>query len=427
MGHRIIFVIIPLILVGFIHVIPVDATHKVDILQDNPDEQTHLECMRSVPSYYELTFVEKKYALKACHGKRPDPYSAITDETFGVSENIIQFCENSHPIYLITNVIEFQAVMKRPMTRTCILLYDTPLWNYTGSDRATVLLNYVHDKVLQHLEETKDEREKSKVDARLRQGQIMFVGALFQKQNEKIEFLEKQLEEKTELIVKNELLIQEQQEMIENLNQRIKNIALLSADSPSLVVNEKLLECLKNQDIKSLPINEKVKVLQECTKIDTHKSIVINYNIITKVTEAILRYCQDSYPIYLEFDERIYYKSVQHPFAKECLWIYQQPIWSYQGSDRTEVLIEAGKPHVEQYLNEKIAERQKSVYDAHQTKGVFMIMRDFYNFREQMASDLENQISEKNELISPQQQIILEQMKTIHEFYKELDNSSRLT
>jgi len=427
LGHRIIFVIIPLILVGFIHVIPVDATHKVDILQDNPDEQTHLECMRSVPSYYELTFVEKKYALKACHGKRPDPYSAITDETFGVAEKIIRFCEDFHPVYLITSKIEFQAVLKWPHTRTCILLYDTPLWNYTGSDRATVLLNYVHDKVLQHLEETKDEREKSKVDARLRQGQIMFVGDLFQKQNEKIEFLEKQLEEKTELIVKNELLIQEQQEVIENLNQRIKNIALLSADSPSLVVYEKLLECLKNQDIKSLTINEKVKVLQECTKLDTHKLIVISDNIITRITEAILRYCQDSYPIYLEFDERIYYKSVQHSFAKECLWIYQQPIWSYQGSDRTEVLIEAGKPHVEQYLNEKIAERQKSVYDAHQTKGVFMIMRDFYNFREQMASDLENQISEKNELISPQQQIILEQMKTIHEFYKELANSSRLT
>jgi len=60
MGQKTILVIIPLILVGFIHVIPVDATHKVDILQDNPDEQTHLECMRSVPSYYELTFVEKK-------------------------------------------------------------------------------------------------------------------------------------------------------------------------------------------------------------------------------------------------------------------------------------------------------------------------------------------------------------------------------
>jgi len=374
-----------------------------------------------------LPLLKKKYALKTCHGKRPDPYTAITDETFGAAETIIQFCEDFRPISLITSKIEFQAVMKWPHARTCILLYDTPVWNYTGSDRPKVLLNYLHDKILQHLEETKDEREKSKVDARLRQGQIMFVVELFQKQNEKIEFLEKQLEEKTELIVKNELLIQEQQEMIENLNQRIKNIALLSADSPSLVVNEKLLECLKNRDIKSLPINEKVKVLQECTKLDSHKSIVISDNIITRITEAILGFCQDNYPIYLEFGERIYYKSVQHSFVKECVWIYQQPLWSYQGSNRTEMLIEAGKPHVEQYLNEKIVERQKSVYDAHQTKGVFMIMRDFYNFGEQKVLDLENQISEKNELISPQQQIILEQMKTIHEFYKELANSSRLT
>ena len=428
----ILFSFIPLILVGFTHVIPlVDATYEVDNLQDhsqdNFNEQTHLECMRSIPSYGELTFVERKFALQACHEKRPDPYIANTDEIFGVAEKIIRFCEQFHPVYLLTNEIQFQVVMKWPHSRTCILLYDIPLWNYTGSDRAKVLLDYLHDQRLQSLEETKDEQEKSKVQARLRQGQIMFIVDLFQKQNEKIELLEKQLDEKTEQIAKNELLILEQQETIENFNQRIKNIALSSTDFPSLFVNKELLECLKNADIKSLPIYEKTKALQECTKIDSHKLIEIDDDLITRVTEAILDFCQESYPIYLEFDEYVYSKSVQHPFVKECLWIYQGQLWSYQGPDRTEVLIEAGKPHVEKYLNERIAERQQSVYDAHLTKGTYMIVMDLYNFGERKISYLENQISEKNELFSQQQQIILEQMKTINEFYEELSNSSRIT
>ena len=430
--YLILFSFIPLILVGFTLVMPANATQEIDNIQDdiqdNFGEQTHLECMRSVPSYGEITFVERKFALEACREKRPDPYIANTDKFAGFAEKILEFCENYHPMYIFFNdEILFQAVVKRPMTRTCVLLYDNPLWNYTGPDRAAVLLGHLHDQTLQQLEETKDEREKSKADARLRQGQIMFIVDLFQKQNEKLEFLEKQLEEKAELITKNELLIQEQQEMIENLNQRIKNIALSSDDFQSLFDNKKLLECLKNADIKLLPINEKIKVLQECTKIDNHKLIVIDDDLITRVTETILDFCEDSYPIYLEFGGHIYYKSAQHAFAEECIWIYQQPLWSYQGPDRIEVLIEAGKPNVEQYLNEKIAERQKSVYNAHLDSGRFMVMTDLYYYVERKISYLEYQISEKNELISQQQQIIQEQMKSINEFYEELSNSSRHT
>jgi len=404
----IVYVFFPLILVVFTHVIPVDAILEID----NFGEQTHLECMKSVPSYGEITFTERKFALQACHEKRPDPYVANTDEIIGVAEKIIGFCENFEPIYRITSEFHFQVIMKWPHTRTCILLYETPIWSYQGVDRAKVLLNYVHDQRIKHLEETQDEREKSKIDARLRQGQIMFVVDLFQNQNKQIEFLEKQLEEKTELIVKNELVIQEQKEMIETLNQGIKNTALS--------INEKLLECLENADLKSLPVNEKIWVLQDCTKENSHQLIVIDDNKITKITEAILSFCQNSYSTYLEFGERIYFKSVQHAFANECLWIYDQPLWGYQGANRTEVLIEAGKPHVEQYINEKIAERAQSVYDAHMSKGRLMVMMDFYKFGEQKALDLENKISEKNDLISLQQQILLEQMNTIHEFYQKL-------
>jgi hypothetical protein len=227
----------------------------------------------------------------------------------------------------------------------------------------------------------------------------MYIVELFEKQDEKIEFLEKQLEEKMELITNDELLIQEQQETIEKLKHKINNAAFSSTDFASTFVNKELLECLKNSDLESLPHHEKIKTLQDCTNFDDHKLMVINDNVITKITVAVLDFCQDSYPVYLEFGENTYVKSQQHPFVEECVWIYQQPLWSYQGPDRTQTLIEAGKPHVEQYLNEKIMDRQKSVYDAHMSKGRFMVVTHFYNLGEQQISDLESIISEIDELI----------------------------
>ena len=199
-------------------------------------------------------------------------------------------------------------VTGHPFSRPCTLLFNEPIWNYTGPDRPKVLIDFLHDKVEQNLEETKDEREKSQVAARLRQGQIMYIVELFEKQDEKIEFLEKQLEEKMGLITNNELLIQEEQETIENLKQRINNVAFSSTDFASTFVSKELLECLENTELESLSHNEKIKTLQECSNFDDHKLMIINDKLITSITKGILDFCQDSYPTYLEFGERIYYQ-----------------------------------------------------------------------------------------------------------------------
>jgi hypothetical protein len=95
----------------------------------------------------------------------------------------------------------------------------------------------------------------------------------------------------------------------------------------------------------------------------------------------------------------------------ECAWIYQQPKWSYDGPDRLQVLLEAGKPHVEEYLNERIAERQKSVYDANLSKGTLMVLKHIYNYGERQVDILQSQIEEKDEIIGKQDTVILQKMK----------------
>jgi len=363
-------------------------------------EENTRECRIRVSLDQSLTPLERITAIKECSLMvQRETITGSTSDISHTSEKIIKFCEASLPIFRTLNELLYTIVTGHPFSRPCTLLFNEPIWNYTGPDRPKVLLDFLHDKVEKDLEDTKEEREKSQVEARLRQGQIMYLVELFEKQDEKIEFLEKQLEEKMELIANNELLIQEQQETIENLKQKIKNVAFSSTDFASTFVNKELLECLKNTDLESLPHNEKIKTLQECSNFDDHKLMVINDKLITSVTKGILDFCQDSYPSYLEFGERIYYKSQQHPVVTECVWLYQQPIWSYQGPDRNQMLIEAGKPHVEQYLNEKIMDRQKSVYDANMSKGRYMVVTHVYNLGEQQISDLESIILEIDELI----------------------------
>lgn len=398
---------------------PVDATES----ENNSDKQSHLECMQNVPSYGSLTFVERKLALQQCAGKKPVLFKIEPENFSQGANNILKFCDNAYPTYLITGEIQFYALFKNAMTLTCVNAYNSPVWNYTGPDRTTVIIDYVHNQRLQQLDETKDQREKGQIEARLRQGQVMFVVDLFEKQDELIISLEKQLEEKTELISKNELLIQEQVDTIENLKNKVKNIVLTSTKLATSFVNEELLECLQKEDTENLSVIEKMRILQECTKIDDHKPLVISDDLVTKVTQNIISYCEKSYPLYLELDEYTYFKAVQHPFAEECAWIYQQPKWSYDGPDRLQVLLEAGKPHVEEYLNERIAERQKSVYDANLSKGTLMVLKHIYNYGERQVDILQSQIEEKDEIIGKQDTVILQKMKEIAELSRQIQNS----
>jgi len=313
-------------------------------------KENHLVCMRNIPKDTSTTFAEKNLAFQECREKKPKPYVYETDQYFHVAEQIIDFCEYFYPTHLITEDLVFFTVVKHPYARPCLLLYADPIWNYTGTDRAVTLLNHIHDKTLEHLEKTKEERMQSVEDARISQSRIMHIEDLFIKQENEIKFLENQLIEKDELIAKNDVVIQEQLNVIEKFKK--KNIVLTSTEVLDTENKIKLQECLENKILETLSFIEKYKTIQECTKTFNHIPVVIDNSTITTISKKIIQGCEDYYPAFQVLSERKFIDAIQRPIVKVCPLLYNAPVWSYEGADRSQVLLELVESKVHEYLNE---------------------------------------------------------------------------
>jgi len=385
------------------------------------DEEDHLDCMRNVPNDMSLTFVEKKMALLECANKKPDAYIYETDQYLHVAEQIIDFCNYFYPTHLITEEIEFFTVVKHPYARPCLLLYADPIWNYTGTDRATALVNHLHDKTLEHLEKTKEERMQNVEDARISQSRIMFIEDLFTEQERKIKFLKNQLEEKDELIAKNDVVIQEQLNVIEGLKR--KNIVLTSTEASDTGNKELLQKCLANETLETLTFLEKYKTIQECTKTFNHIPVVIDNSTITKISKKIIEGCQNWYPAFLILSERAFIDAITRPVVKLCPLLYNAPVWSYEGEDRPQVMLELVESKVVEYLHEHKDFRENSVYNAFIDTGRYQIVPQIFDIGEEKVEVIEKQIEEKNEIIEKQNSIILEHAITIKELYNKITNT----
>jgi len=386
------------------------------------NDEEHVDCMRSIPRDTSLTFVEKKLALQECASKKPDAYINETDQYLQAAEQIIGFCDYFYPTHLITEDLVFFTVVKHPYARPCLLLYDDPIWNYTGTDRASALLNHLRDKTLEHLEKTKEERMQGVEDARISQSRIMHIEDLFIKQENEIKFLENQLIEKDELIAKNDIVIQEQLNVIEKFKK--KNIVLTSTEASDTGNKELLEKCLENENLKTLTFIEKYKTIQECTKTFNHIPLVIDNSTITTLSKKIIEGCTNWYPAFQVLSERKFIDAVKRPVVKLCPLLYNAPVWSYEGEDRPQVLLDLVESKVHEYLNEHKDFRETSVYNAFIGTGRYQIVPQIYDIGEEKIEVIEKQIEEKNEIIAKQSVIILEQVMTIKELYNKITNTS---
>jgi len=385
------------------------------------DEENHVACMRNVPQDTSLSFAQQKLALQECANKKPKPYIYEKDQYFHVAEQIIDFCDYFYPTHLITEEIEFFTVVKHPYARPCLLLYADPIWNYTGTDRATALVNHLHDKTLEHLEKTKEERMQNVEDSRISQSRIMFIEDIFKDQKKKIEFLENQLVEKDELIAKNDVVIQEQLNVIEKFKK--KNIVLTSTEVIDAENKMKLQECLENEILETLTFIEKYKTIQECTKTFYHIPVVIDNSTITTISKKIIEGCTNAYPVFLILSERDFVNAIQHPGVRVCPLLYKAPVWSYEGADRSQVMLDVVESKVQEYLNEHKDFRETSVYNAFIGTGRYMIVPQIFEIGEEKIEVLEKQIEEKDKIIAKQNAIILEQAITIKELYNKITNT----
>ena len=187
---------------------------------------------------------------------------------------------------------------------------------------------------------------------------------------------------------------------------------------------EKLLECLENKNLETLTFIEKYKTIQECTKTFNYIPIVFDNSTITTISKKIIEGCTNAYPVFLILSERDFVNAIQHPGVVVCPLLYNAPVWSYEGADRSQVLLEVVESKVHEYLNEHKDFRENSVYNAFIGTGRYQIVPQIFDIGEEKIEVLEKQIEEKNEIISKQNAIILEQVMTIKELYNKITNTS---
>jgi len=129
-------------------------------------------------------------------------------QLYKVINDYLENCDDVYPIFLQVHISEFHAMVK---TATgCVKLYKSQSYHETGPDRVAKIYFDLQSILKKHLEETKEQRQKSLRDARIDQGQIMYVKDVFEEQEDKVDFLEKQIIEKNNKISENDIIIKDQ-------------------------------------------------------------------------------------------------------------------------------------------------------------------------------------------------------------------------
>jgi len=336
--------------------------------------------------------------------------------TYKVVKDFLEHCDDFYPIFLQVNLNEFHAIAKRGATG-CSALYKTESYHESGPDRISKIYFEVQSILKNYLEETKEQRQKELRENRIHQGKIMNVHDIFDEQQDKIYFLEKQIIEKNKKISENDIIIKDQLNVINSLNGKIKNTALTLDDYTSNIPPGVLEECFREIDAKDISTIDKINELQQCSLVDYHIPITVSFETINAISKRAVEFCIDNYDLYLAVGNREFSNAAAFPLATRCLLLYEDPIWDYEGPDRFQVLVDFAKPKVAKLLDDTITSRQQSVYEANIKKGYVNAMVYVYILQEEKITLLEKQLAETNEQITKQEDLMLEQLKTIQELF----------
>ena len=245
----------------------------------------------------------------------------------------------------------------------------------------------------------------------------MYVKDLFEEQEDKVDFFEKQIVEKNKKISENDIIIKDQLNVINSLNGKIKNTALTLDDYTSNIPVSVLEECFREIDAKDISTIDKINELQQCSLFNYHIPITVRFEVIEAISKRAVEFCINNYNLYLHVGNQEFIDAVEFPLATRCHLLYEDPIWDYEGPDRFQVLVGFVNPKVAKLLDDTIASRQQSVYDANMKKGYVMAMVYVYILQEEKITLLEKQLAETNEQITKQEAVMLEQLKTIQALF----------
>ena len=118
------------------------------------------------------------------------------------------------------------------------------------------------------------------------------------------------------------------------------------------VYSETVEECedrIRSDD--SLTYAEKTVALKKCDDAEKDYS---PYEEDPAVDVMIIRFCEDQYDIYELIGKDEFLKmNTQVPFAIQCVILYPDPIWEYEGDDRVEVLANWLEEETQKQFEEK--------------------------------------------------------------------------
>jgi len=51
-------------------------------------------------------------------------------------------------------------------------------------------------------------------------------------------------------------------------------------------------------------------------------------------SKRILDFCVENYDVFSSLSIYDYHDAIKHPFTRACPYLYEDPIWEYEGADR---------------------------------------------------------------------------------------------
>ena len=322
-------------------------------------QELHEQCARNVALDHYRNHMVRLLDLEQCH-KINTAEQTGEQKITKFSKDLIQFCGEKYGVYQLVGAKKMYNHAGK-YTEACLFLYSAPMWNSTGPDRSVHLHNFVQDALKKSLDESHGKRLKAVEDARISRPLIINLDDLFEEQKQKIESLEKQIQEK-------------------NLDSNLLDD----------ILNENFENCLAIYYDKGIQLNDKIAALTLCYQTENTDSIPINHNEIVKYSKYAIQFCQESYHLYTTMSTQDYYDSIKNPITRKCVMLYNDPIWEYDKPDRTQVLEAFLYGKIIKNFDETSSTRTKSVDMANLDGGKVPILEDLYRYQQQKIVALEN-------------------------------------
>jgi hypothetical protein len=183
---------------------------------DEDEEKIRAEindCEDKIMSDDSLTEASKTVQKRECSSEIRKKYAetALTHEhqnEMKIKLQNLQKCEDWYSQYQFLDEVNFKIQKNAQMVQSCIALYDDTLWKYSGDDREIILSDRLEAILVQVpvYENSSDELPKD----------VQFAV-------NKINSLEKKVEDLENELYKKDLIIREQMNVISNLANTIRN------------------------------------------------------------------------------------------------------------------------------------------------------------------------------------------------------------